>query len=105
MKYILGQLLCIALVCFSAMSMFFVKYATIGKERELQMIANDIYKNKGEIHVLTAEWAHLTNPDRLRALIHQYTQLETIKPSQIVTIPELELRQSTETQSTHKGKS
>lgn len=105
MKYILAQLLCISLVCFTAMSMFFVKYATISKERELQMIANEIYRDKDEIHVLTAEWAHLTNPDRLRALVHQYTHLETIKPSQIVTIPEIELRKSTEQQSTTKGKS
>ena len=105
MKHILAQFLCIGLVCFTAMSMFFVKYATIRKERELQTIANEIYRAKDEIHVLTAEWAHLTNPDRLRALIHQYTHLETIKPSQIVTIPEIELRKAQEQPATTKGKS
>ena len=105
MKYILAQFLCIGLVCCTAMSMFFVKYTTIGKERELQAIADDIYRNKDEIHVLTAEWAHLTNPDRLRALVNQYTHLETIKPSQIVTISEIELRSSSEKKNATKGKS
>ena len=105
MKHILAQLLCISLVCLTAMSMFFVKYATIAKERELQKIANEIYRDKDEIHVLTAEWAHLTNPDRLRALIRQYTHLETIKPSQIVTIPEIELRKVEEQPTTTNGKS
>lgn len=105
MKYILVQLACISLVCFTAMSMFFVKYATIAKERELQTIANEIYKDKDEIHVLMAEWAHLTNPDRLRALVRQYTHLETIKPSQIVTISEIELKTPQEQPETTQGKS
>ena len=73
------------LMAFSAAcGMFMLKYHVIGKEIKLSQMHKQILKNNRSIHILRAEWVNLNNPERLKDLKKENTQLESIKSSQII---------------------
>ncbi len=73
----------------SCMSMFVVKYEVVQKEEALYELNETIITSQKEIHILKAELAHLTDPKRLKKFASKYTDLQEIKPFQIVTLSDL----------------
>lgn len=78
------NLLCILIVLISGTSMFFLKYRVMDKEDKLASIYREIAANQRDIHMLTAEWTDLNDPERLRALVKSHMQFKTIQANQIV---------------------
>lgn len=69
--------------------MFVVKYEVVQKEEALYRINEKILSDQKEIHILKAELAHLTDPQRLRGLAKKHTNLREIKPFQIIQLSDM----------------
>ena len=52
----------------------------------------DILKTKRELHMLEAEWAHLNDPKRLKALVTSQTNWEVITSEQLIELEDLPLK-------------
>lgn len=76
----------------SGVSLFVLKYQVKEKETELRLIHLDILKTKRELHMLEAEWAHLNDPKRLKALVTSQTNWEVIKSDQLIELKDLPLK-------------
>ena len=62
------------------------------KETELRHIHLDILKTKRELHMLEAEWAHLNDPKRLKALVTSQTNWEVKTSEQLIELDDLPLK-------------
>lgn len=73
------------LMAFLATSgMFILKYHVVGKERALARTHDQIIQNNRSIHILQAEWTNLSDAKRLRILVEKNTELQKIKPTQVI---------------------
>ena len=52
--------------------LFRVKYEVVDLEIKYQNIKKNIQNTKESIHILKAEWAHLSNPERIQKLSMRY---------------------------------
>ena len=76
--------------------LFVLKYQVKEKETELKTIHVNILKLKRELHMLEAEWAHLNDPKRLKALVTSQTEWDVIKADQLVHLEEIPFKISDE---------
>ena len=74
--------------------LFFVKHQVQALEDRLVSVNREIAANRETIHVLTAEWSHLTRPDRLEDLGRRLLALEPVTREQTIDISELPERLS-----------
>ncbi len=87
-KFLLtGLSFCIMIA--TCITMFLVKYEVVQKEEALYDLNKKIISDRKEIHILKAELAHLTDPERLRDFAEKYTKLKEIKPFQIIDVSDL----------------
>jgi len=73
-------LLLVAVICFG---LFFAKYEVQSMEAELAALNREIIDRQGELHVLRAEWALLSRPERIHRLSERYLDLETVGAERI----------------------
>lgn len=92
MKKILINTICFLLALLSGISLFVLKYQVKEQEEILKTIHREILKNKREIHMLEAEWAHLNDPQRLLDLVVAQTDWKTISAKQIVTLTDIPMK-------------
>ncbi len=89
MKQIWLNFICLSVLLFCGSLMFGIKYYTIVEIEKMTDLKNEITQLNRDIHTLKAEWAYLTNPERLRQLIYYQTNLKQITPEQIKKIDEI----------------
>lgn len=75
-----------AVICFGSLAF---KNNVQKLEKELNAINRNIQDDIKNIHVLKAEWSHLNNPARLRALAAKHISLNPIQAEQIINYSEL----------------
>ncbi len=73
-------LLLTAVICFG---LFFAKHEVQSLEGELAALNQVILDRQGELHVLKAEWALLSRPERIHGLSDRYLNLETVSAGRI----------------------
>ena len=78
---ILGFLVCAAL----AFGLYLVKYAVQDVQNDLASRRAELASEREAIHLLNAEWAYLTRPERLEELQQKHLSLQTI--SSVQTVP------------------
>ena len=76
--------LLIALPCLLGFGSLVMKNKVQELEKELMSINQNIQTDIKTIHVLKAEWSHLNNPSRLRALASKHISLNQLKAEQII---------------------
>src|SRR5690242_8150849 len=76
-------------------SLFYIKYQVVALENHLHAIQKQIVKKNEALHVMKAEWVHLTEPKRLQKLAEKYLKLAPLKPKQIIHFEDLPRRQMT----------
>ena len=91
-KFIINTIFLLIAVL-SGVGLFVLKYQVKEKETELRLIHLDILKTKRELHMLEAEWAHLNDPKRLKALVTSQTNWEVITSKQLIEIADLPLKE------------
>lgn len=72
-----------------ALSLFVVENEVEDMRKDLAEIERQIVADKEAIHVLKAEWAYLTRPQRIAALSSKYLNLEPVQSAQFVTRKEV----------------
>lgn len=72
-----------------AASLFFLKYEVTNLEQELDGLNKKIMADHEAIHVLKAEWGHLNEMERVRALSQRHLDLQPTSPARIFTLDEL----------------
>ncbi len=85
-------LLIISVALGLSLSLFVVKYQVQDLNDELKQVRRDIAADHEAVHVLEAEWSHLNDPDRLRALAERHLGLERIKGEQLGGFKDLPMR-------------
>ena len=76
--------LLVTLTCLVGFGMFVMKNQVQNLENELASINRNIEEDVKTIHILKAEWSHLNNPSRLRALATKHISLNQVKAEQII---------------------
>jgi cell division protein FtsL len=79
----LSSLFWLALVLISGFAMFKVKYAVQDLDDELGRVRKQTVAEQQEIRVLNAEWAYLTQPERLAELNRKFLSLAPIPTKQL----------------------
>mgnify|MGYP007128366509 FL=1 len=74
----------VTLTCLVGFGMFVMKNQVQNLENELASISRNIEEDVKTIHILKAEWSHLNNPSRLRALATKHISLNQVKAEQII---------------------
>lgn len=67
-----------------------VKYVVGDVKREVNGLEQELAQEQVKLHVLHAEWAHLTRPERLESLNAQYLALVPVSATsmqEVYTIP------------------
>ena len=75
----------ILMACCVGWGLFQLKYEVMSLEQKHRTIRQGIKETHEAIHVLTAEWAHLNDPNRLQQLSEKHLEVEPIQGSQIVS--------------------
>ncbi len=86
----LSNLLWSVLIVGAGIFLFHIKYEVIQQEAYLEQTKRQIIQDRQNIHLLKAEWVHLTEPTRLSRLSEQYLKLSPIVPTQLGSIRNLD---------------
>lgn len=70
--------------------LFMVKYRVQDLEEQLVDLNRSIARDREAIRVLRAEWSHLNEPSRLKALANRYLGMNPVPVDTITTSAELE---------------
>ncbi|MSO75863.1 MAG: hypothetical protein EXQ87_02970 [Alphaproteobacteria bacterium] len=73
-------------------AMFGIAYQTEERERELRRLRQAILTDQAAIHVLTAEWAYLTQPVRIQALNARHLHLVPVESGRMIKPDDLPAR-------------
>lgn len=74
----------LSLIAVASAIVFHVSYRVQSLEDELSRLNRSIQFEQESIRILNAEWAYLTRPDRLRALVDAHTDLTALQPTQMI---------------------
>ncbi len=86
------HLFAIAALIGSAVYAYSIKYETIFYSEQIVKIQHQIDRERNQIGMLRAEWAHLTRPERIQKLADQHLQAQQLQLSQIVRASDLPAR-------------
>lgn len=78
------NLIAITALIGSAIYAYTIKYQTMYHAETIARLKNNIKKEKDQIGILRAEWAHLTRPERVQALADKLLDLQPLALNQIV---------------------
>ncbi|MBO7243742.1 MAG: hypothetical protein J6V53_00475 [Alphaproteobacteria bacterium] len=104
MKKFLINILFLLVAVLSGVGLFTLKYQVKEKETELKRIHANILKTKRDLHMLEAEWAHLNDPKRLKAIVTNQTDWKVIKAEQLVRVDDLPIKLEEPEEKTTQGK-
>jgi cell division protein FtsL len=78
------NILAIASLIGSAIYAYTIKYDTILHAEKIVKLKHQIEREKDQIDMLRAEWAHLTRPERIEELARKFLDLQPSALNQIV---------------------
>lgn len=70
----------------SGVVMYLLKYHVIEREDQLILLQRQIMSDSREIHMLQGDWASLTDPERLRALVEKTTKFKAFGANQVIDV-------------------
>ncbi|MBL4871615.1 MAG: hypothetical protein JKX72_11750 [Robiginitomaculum sp.] len=84
----LGRILLLLIGLGLVSALFFVKTRAFEARAYVKKLENNLVQERVEIRMISAEIAHLENPDRLRRLAREYLDLQTVSAQQVLTFEE-----------------
>lgn len=82
----LNNIAWLVLIATAAYGLYMVKYRVLNVQREIANIKKELEQEQENLHVIEAEWAYLTRPDRLQALAQKNTNLMPVQGMQVVQL-------------------
>lgn len=82
MSFRVSTVICLILFAASAFGLYLVKYQVQDLQGELAKRKAELASEREAIHLLNAEWAYLTRPERLEALQKKHLSLKSISSGQ-----------------------
>lgn len=77
-----------------ATGLFHLKHQVVRMEDELTRIIHEIAEEKKQLHILEAEWSHLSNPIYLKFLVSKHLpHYRPLSPQQIIQFRHLPFKQ------------
>lgn len=77
-----------------ATGLFQLKHQVVRMEDELLRITHDIDEEKKHLHILEAEWGHVSNPTYLQRLVEKYLPgWRPLQPNQIMPLKGIPFRE------------
>ena len=83
MTFKISTVLWMVLLVFAFSGLYAVKYKVRSVKAEVTTAEKQLFDEQRNLHVLTAEWAYLNRPERLKALSAKYLDIKPIKGQQI----------------------
>ena len=77
----------------AAIGLYELKYDVAQLEADAARLVRELAREQQAVHVLSADWAHLNQPQRLARLVHEYLDLVPLDADRIVAADELPTRQ------------
>ncbi len=82
MSFRVSTVICLILFAASAFGLYLVKYQVQDLQAELASKRAELASEREAIHLLNAEWAYLTRPERLESLQKKHLSLKSISSGQ-----------------------
>ena len=73
----------------AAYGLYFVKFQVLELQRQIAAVEQELDKEIEHLHVIEAEWAYLTRPDRLQELVVEHTKLKPVAGMQVQQVSAL----------------
>lgn len=77
----------------AATFLYQIKFEVQQMEQDLAASHNEILRHQEAIHVLEADWAYLTRPERIAELAERHLGFEPMTPEKVIGLDNLPLRQ------------
>ena len=84
-----GTLISMLLVAFAAFGLYQVKYRVQAIQAEIVEVSKTLDEERESLNVAAAEWAYLTQPERLQRLSEKYLRMQPVKTSQVADLKDL----------------
>ncbi len=81
--------LALVLALISGILLYMLQYEVEAREAELEELHATIHDTRENIHMLRAEWAHLTDPERIEELARAHLDVTEASPDQVVRLDTL----------------
>lgn len=85
----LSSMMWVAVVACAASLLYSVKYRVQTMDEEIAALRAQIEQERAAIHVLQAEWAYLTRPERVRTLAKKHLDMEPAKGQQLLELADV----------------
>lgn len=79
----------LVLIAAAVYGLYSVKYRVLELQREIAGVERQLQIEQENLHVVAAEWAYLTRPDRLQALAAKNTKLIPVQGVQVMELSAL----------------
>ncbi|MEI7669959.1 MAG: hypothetical protein WCJ33_07745 [Pseudomonadota bacterium] len=92
----ISTIIWIVILVFGAFGVYMVKYQVQDLKKEIALTEKSVAEEKKNLHVLHAEWAYLTRPERIKKLSEKYLDVKPLKGQQITELTSLPYNKGTE---------
>ncbi|MCH2548144.1 MAG: hypothetical protein MK052_11120 [Alphaproteobacteria bacterium] len=85
----LSSVIWVMVVVVAASMLYGVKYSVQTMDEEIAVIQAQIKEERNAIHVLKAEWAYLSRPERIRILAEKHLQVQPMDGKQMLELADV----------------
>lgn len=85
----LTHISCLVLMAAAAYGLYYVKFQVLELQRQIAAQEEQLDRELEHLHVVEAEWAYLTRPDRLQELVSAHTTLKPVAGMQVQQVAAL----------------
>lgn len=79
----MGSVIWLVLIAVAAFGLYMVKYRVQALQQEIAGVQDELNQERENLHVVAAEWAYLTRPERLQRLAEKHTLLAPVEGRQV----------------------
>lgn len=85
----LSNMVWVLMIGVAAYGLYYTKFQVLELQRQIAAVEKTLDQETEHLHVVEAEWAYLTRPDRLQQLIKQHTDLRPVIGMQVQEVAAL----------------
>ena len=86
----LSNMMWVLMIAAAAYGLYYTKFQVLELQRQIATVEQELQQENEHLHVVEAEWAYLTRPDRLQQLARKHTELKPVigvQVQEVATLP------------------